>query len=323
MINSPDIPLLKVKALSRYYGHVQAVNNLNFTAQRGQILGFLGVNGAGKSTTMQMLTGTLAPSAGSIQIGGYDLIEQPLQAKQLIGYLPENPPLYKDMRVSEFLHFCAQLRHVPTAQRTQAIQTALIDCGLLTVKNHVIAHLSKGYQQRVGIAQAILHNPALIVLDEPTVGLDPIQIQEIRNLIRQLGEKHCVILSTHILSEVQALCSHVQIIHQGKLILTETIEGLLARIQTHYLQVGLRNPPTLMVLEKLTGVKHVEMIDTQHFKIYYDMESNPAESLVIQAVAKGWSLFELIPEKQTLEQVFIHLTRGQDGQTKPQAEQAY
>ncbi|ALG67553.1 ABC transporter ATP-binding protein [Beggiatoa leptomitoformis] len=313
-----DKTLLSVEKLSRYYGDLCAVKNISFTAQQGQILGFLGINGAGKSTTMQLLTGTLAPSFGKVTIGGYDLLENPIQAKRLIGYLPENPPLYREMRVSEFLYFCAKLRRVPQAQIAQALETVVEQCGLATVYYRLIAQLSKGYQQRVGIAQAILHNPALIVLDEPTTGLDPVQIQDIRQLIKKLGETHCVILSTHILPEVQAMCSHVQIIHQGELILTETIAGLLARIQTHYLQVALRFPPPLQKLETLKGVINVTRLDENYFKLQYDKSYNPAESLAIHAVQEQWGLYELIPEKQTLEQIFTHLTGGQDGQTKPQ-----
>ena len=218
--------LIAVEHLYRYYGKHCAVNDVSFTLAKGEVLGFLGPNGAGKTTTMQMLCGNLAPSSGQIKINGFDLLDQPNKAKRSLGYLPDTPPLYKDLSVQEFLHYCAQLHGMAKNSIAYAINKAKERCGLADVSHRLIANLSKGFQQRVGIAQAILHNPEVIILDEPTVGLDPIQIREIRTLIRELGQDHGVILSTHILSEVQESCSHVQIIHQGQLILSESIAGL-------------------------------------------------------------------------------------------------
>ena len=218
--------LIEAEHLTRYYGKQCAVNDVSFTLAKGEVLGFLGANGAGKTTTMQMLCGNLAPSAGQIKINGFDLLDQPKAAKLSLGYLPDTPPLYKELTVQEFLLYCAQLHGIAKNSIIDAINRAKERCGLTEVADRLIANLSKGFQQRVGIAQAILHNPEVIVLDEPTVGLDPIQIREIRTLIRELGQDHGVILSTHILTEVQESCSHVQIIHQGQLILNETIAGL-------------------------------------------------------------------------------------------------
>ena len=218
--------LIEAKQLYRYYGEHCAVDNVSFSLRKGQVLGFLGTNGAGKTTTMSMLCGNLAPSSGEISINGIDLLDNPVAAKQFIGYLPDQPPLYKDLTVTEFLRYVAQLHRVPSAEISNAVAVAQQRCGLVEVADRLCGNLSKGYQQRVGIAQAILHNPPVIVLDEPTVGLDPIQIKEIRSLIKELGVNHGVILSTHILSEVQETCTDVQIIHQGKLVLSQSMAEL-------------------------------------------------------------------------------------------------
>jgi ABC-2 type transport system ATP-binding protein len=300
--------LITVKNLSRYYGANCAVDDISFEVKRGQVLGFLGPNGAGKTTTMQMITGTLAPTRGQITVSGYDIIDEPLQAKMALGYLPEQPPLYRDMQVDEFLTFCAKLHRIPRVEVGAAVDRAVELCGLGNVGQRLIGNLSKGYQQRVGIAQAIIHVPALVILDEPTVGLDPIQIREIRELIRELGREHSVILSTHILPEVQMVCNHVQIINRGRLILNDTIEGLFSQMQTTSLLMGLRRPPAPEVLQQLSGIEQIEIIDETHLRIHHTAETNPAEILVGQAVAGNWGLFELTPEKRSLEQVFVDLT---------------
>ena len=303
--------LVSVQNLSRYYGYFCAVNQISFEVKRGQILGFLGPNGAGKSTTMQMITGTLAPSTGQITVAGYDLLEQPLPAKLALGYLPEQPPIYREMLVIEYLRFCAHLHRIPAQMITSAVNRVIKQCGLASVTQRLIGNLSKGYQQRVGIAQAIIHMPAVVILDEPTIGLDPIQIREIRELIQSLSTEHSVILSTHILQEVQAVCNHVQIINRGQLVLNDTISGLFAQIQTTHLQVGLRRPPPLSVLEQIPGVEAVEGQDHDHFRIRHPTDNNPAEVLVERAVAGNWGLYELIPEKRSLEQIFVDLTTEQ------------
>ncbi|MFN3786154.1 MAG: ABC transporter ATP-binding protein [Thiothrix sp.] len=225
MINQQD-KLISAVGLVRYYAEQCAVDNVTVTLHKGEVLGLLGPNGAGKSTTMQMLTGNLAPSAGEILINGVDLLEQPRHAKQHIGYLPEQPPVYRDLTVEEYLHYCARLRAVPHQQRAEAIERTCERCGLQAVRKRLIGNLSKGFRQRVGIAQAILHNPAVVILDEPTVGLDPIQIREIRRLIRELGQEHGIILSTHILPEVQAVCDRVQILNRGKTVFNDSLQGI-------------------------------------------------------------------------------------------------
>ncbi len=303
--------LISVRQLSRYYGELCAVNKVNFEIKRGQILGFLGPNGAGKSTIMQMLAGTLAPTEGEITIAGYDLIDFPLKAKAAIGYLPEQPPLYRDMLVNEFLTFCAHLHHIPRNQVKKAINYVIEQCNLAQVKNRLIRNLSKGYQQRIGIAQAIIHNPAVVILDEPTIGLDPIQVREIRNLIQMLGQEHSVILSTHILPEVQTVCNHVQIINHGQLILNDTVEGLLAHMHTTRLKVGFRHPPAIEKLQQLQSVSNVSPLETNYFLIEQSFEHSLAELIVEQSVIHGWGLFELTPERQTLEQIFVDLTKAE------------
>ena len=226
--------LLAAEGLSRDYNHQPAVENLNLQLHKGEVLGLLGPNGAGKSTTMQMLTGNLAPTTGSIQINGIDLLEKPRQAKQHLGYLPEQPPVYRDLTVNEYLEYCAKLHDLGGAVRTQAISLARERCSLNEVQNRLIAHLSKGYKQRVGIAQAILHSPAVVILDEPTVGLDPLQMREIRKLIRELGQEHSVILSTHILPEVQAVCDRVQILNRGRTVFNDSLKGITSLEQVFF-----------------------------------------------------------------------------------------
>lgn len=218
--------LLAAEGLSRYYSEHCAVDSLNLHLQKGEVLGLLGPNGAGKSTTMQMLTGNLAPTTGSIQINGIDLLDEPRSAKRHLGYLPEQPPVYRDLTVNEYLDYCAKLHGMRGAERTQAIGLACERCSLTEVQNRLIANLSKGYKQRVGIAQAILHSPSVVILDEPTVGLDPLQIREIRKLIRELGQEHSVILSTHILPEVQAVCDRVQILNRGRTVFNDSLAGV-------------------------------------------------------------------------------------------------
>ncbi|MDO9169378.1 MAG: ABC transporter ATP-binding protein [Methylobacter sp.] len=301
--------LIEAEHLTRYYGKHCAVNDVSFTLAKGEVLGFLGANGAGKTTTMQMLCGNLAPSAGQITINGFDLLDQPKAAKRNLGYLPDTPPLYKELSVQEFLLYCAKLHGVAKNSVTDAINRTKERCGLTEVAERLIVNLSKGFQQRVGIAQAILHNPEVIVLDEPTVGLDPIQIREIRTLIRELGQDHGVILSTHILTEVQESCSHVQIIHQGQLILNETIAGLNRQMDTGTLQITTRLAPDINSLLTLPGISSIETISENRIKIHHSVTANPAEQIAEHIITAGWGLQELTPIKRSMEDIFISLTQ--------------
>lgn len=305
-------PLLSAKSLSRFYGDHLAVNQLDFEIYKGEVLGFLGPNGAGKSTSMKMLSGNLAPNEGEIVINGYDLFSQAKQAKAHIGYLPEQPPLYKELSVIEFLSFCAKINQIPLTKRKQAIETAIERCGLGGVRKRLINHLSKGYQQRVGIAQAIIHTPAVIILDEPTSGLDPIQIREIRQLIKDIAQEHSVILSTHILPEVQMLCDRVQIINHGTLIFNDSSEALQHYIQSSTLLLTLQSPPTIQTLEQIQGIVDVTALSATEFKIHYQPEQNPTQSLLEQAVAQQWQLTSLAPEQHSLEDVFMNIIQQEE-----------
>jgi ABC-2 type transport system ATP-binding protein len=319
----PTDPALTIcaRGLSRRFGTHIAVKDIDLDVRRGEVLGLLGPNGAGKTTTMQMLTGNLAPSAGEIRICDIDLLEKPALAKARIGYLPETPPLYRELNVREYLDLAARLHRVPKAGRATAVATAMARCGLADAGRKLIGTLSKGYQQRVGIAQAIIHDPDVIILDEPTVGLDPNQIREIRTLIRDLGRDHSVILSTHILPEVEAVCDRVQILHRGEVVFYDTIAGLKQFRGGQALQVGLRHPPGL---EELAGVADaaVEAVTANLFRVL-PRGADPTDALVRAAVERGWGLYQLQPAMASLEEVFVQLTRRDDtGTETPTATEA-
>ncbi len=315
---SGDI-LVSVENLWRRYGDLVAVRDLGFELRRGEVLGFLGPNGAGKSSTMQMLAGCLAPSAGRIRLGGIDLLDEPDRAKALLGYLPEQPPVYPELSVREYLRFCARLHAVPRREVARAMDTALERCGLGEVSRRLVGNLSKGYQQRVGIAQAIIHEPAIVILDEPTVGLDPIQIREIRELIRALGRDHSVILSTHILPEVQMLCSRVLIINRGRAVYSDSMDRLDAGMHADATVIGAARLPDADALARLPGVKRVEMLGETRARLRHDGSQDVPQRIATLAVEGGWGLFELVPERKTLEQVFVELTSGDGAEAKEDA----
>jgi ABC-2 type transport system ATP-binding protein len=293
--------------LTRFYGGRAAVSDVTFNLQQGQVLGFLGPNGAGKSTTMKMLTGNLAPSAGSVKICGIDMIESPKEAKALIGYLPEMRPLYKEFTVDEYLTIAARLHNVAGKHIKRAVEHAKERCGLAHMSKRLIENLSNGYQQRVGIAQAIIHNPMVVILDEPTVGLDPIQIRDIRALIKEIGQEHSVIVSTHILPEVEMVCDHVQIIDKGKLVFNGGIDVLKQQRIGNKLLVGLRQAPEVAQLLAIAGVAEVEPADGL-WRIRFHEGSQPHEAIVQAAVQHGWGLYHIAPDQTSLEDVFVQLT---------------
>jgi len=311
-MSATDEILVSVKGVSRFYGSLCAVNNLSFDIHRGEVLGLLGPNGAGKSTTIQMITGNLAPSFGQISINSIDILDRPKKAKQYLGYLPEHPPVYKEFSVDEYLHFCAKLHHIKHSERQAAINTAKQRCNLNEVGKRLIGNLSKGFQQRVGIAQAIIHSPPVVILDEPTVGLDPIQIREIRSLIRELGEDHSVILSTHILPEVTTTCDKVLIIDKGSIVLTETTEDLQKRMQSSSLFVGFHQAPDAKELHKFAGVDSVEITKEGYFRIHHNPDIDPSEQIVLKSVEQGWRLIEIRPEQLSLEEVFVDITTTEE-----------
>ncbi|MCE9633637.1 MAG: ABC transporter ATP-binding protein [Methylophilales bacterium] len=299
---------IEASELTRTYGNNTVVRDVSFSLNKGEVLGFLGPNGAGKSTTMKMLTGNLAPTAGSVNICGIDIIENPKAAKALIGYLPEQPPLYKELTVDEMLALAGRLHGVTRKHLKKAVDIAKQRTGLTEMSGRLIDNLSKGYQQRVGIAQAIIHNPMVVILDEPTVGLDPSQIRDIRALIKELGGEHSVILSTHILPEVEMVCDHVQIIHKGQLVFNGGIDVLKQQRQGNKLLLGLSNAPSLDEIEKISGVVSVTAVQDGLLRVQYAVGENPAERIVETAVKKKWGLHQITPDQTSLEEVFVQLT---------------
>ena len=261
---------------------------------------------------MQMLTGNLAPSAGAISICGIDLFDEPTAAKGRIGYLPETPPLYRELTVREYVDLAARLHRVANSTRGAAVDAALANCGLADVAKKLIGTLSKGYQQRVGIAQAIVHRPDVVILDEPTVGLDPNQIREIRNLIRELGRECSVILSTHILPEVESVCDRVQILHHGATVFNDTIAALKQFQGGRTIVLGLKRPPAAAELAAVQGVARVEPAGEGVFRVTFADDADPTDELVGRAVEKTWGLYQLTPAQASLEDVFSSLTRKEE-----------
>lgn len=298
---------LEAKNLSRLFGANYAVKDVSFNLERGEVLGFLGPNGAGKSTTMRMLTGNLAPTEGAVDICGFDMLADPKKAKSMIGYLPEMRPLYKELTVDEYLTIAARFHNVPAKKINHSVDRAKDRCGLMHMSKRLIENLSNGYQQRVGIAQAIIHEPEIVILDEPTVGLDPIQIREIRKLIKEIGKNHSVILSTHILPEVEMVCDRVQIINQGSLVFHGSIEELKQQRIGNKLQVGLKKAPALKDLKSINFISDVEKIEGDLFRFHFKTNVD-SEKLASLCVEKKWGLYHIAPDVTSLEDIFAQLT---------------
>jgi ABC-2 type transport system ATP-binding protein len=305
--------VIDVSDLSKVYGGRAVVDRVTFSVSRGEILGFLGPNGAGKTTTMRMLTGFVPATSGRARVAGFDVEQDPLEVKRRIGYLPEHPPLYREMIVRVFLEFVATIRGVPKKDVRARVDRALERCGLSSVAGRLIGLLSKGYQQRVGIAQAILHDPDVLILDEPTVGLDPAQIREIRELIKSFAGEHTVILSTHILAEVTMTCNRVLIINEGRIAADETLEALAAR-GTRTSRVALRLARGGDGVEaQIRGIPGVRAVSGQDgaFIVETDGDRDPREEIAARAVAQGWGLLEMRPITLSLEDIFIRIIRGE------------
>lgn len=305
---------LKASNLVRRLGRREVIRNISLQLKRGEVLGLLGHNGAGKSTTMQLLSGVLVPHSGQIEICGFDLFSQPIRAKSCIGYLPENPPLYRDMRVDDFLVYAAKLHRVPRSNMTEALAIAKNRCGLQDNGRKIINTLSKGYQQRVGIAQAIIHQPDVIILDEPTVGLDPAQIRDIRALIRELGNAHSVILSTHLLSEVENICDRVEILQRGQFIYGDTSVRMQGLGYQAGFVVTLLAPPELSELNAVQGVISIEALSDTRFKVLHTIDAKTAEALLTLSAQRGWQAQQLTPLHGNLEDAFVHITQKQTAQ---------
>ena len=306
--------MIKVENLTKRYAGQAAIQDLNFEVGKGEIMGFLGPNGAGKSTTMRILSSFMPPTSGRASIAGFDVFEKSLQARAHLGYMPENVPLYNDMRVTEYLNYRAALKGVPHRRISERVGDVKELCGLKEVEKKIIGALSKGYRQRVGLADALVHEPDLLILDEPTSGLDPNQIRQVRDLIRNLGKQHTILLSTHILPEVEMTCSRVIIIHKGKIEACDTPENLLGQIRTASgvrveAKVGADNG--VAELKKIAGVRDVTASsdgDWKTFSLRVESGADVREEIFRLASARHWSLRELSQKRATLEDVFVEIT---------------
>ena len=319
--------MIEVQHLTKRYGRVTAVDDVSFRVERGEILGFLGPNGAGKTTTMRILTGYIPATEGKAIVAGFDVFDQPIEAKRRTGYLPETPPLYPDMSVAEYLNFVASIKGVPANEKRQRIQQVMIKTRIDDVANRLCSKLSKGYRQRVGLAQSIIHNPDVLILDEPTAGLDPKQIIETRQLIKELAGDHTIILSTHILPEVSQTCQRVVIINKGRVVAVDTPDNLTARLrgsETMYIQIDANGLDASGALRRVPGVTRVVESDRREPAVGYEVESERGHDvrreLARIVVSSGWGLLELRPMRISLEDIFLSLTT--DEMPTPAAEPA-
>ena len=314
--------MIKVEGLTKKYARTVAVDNISFEVEKGGIVGFLGPNGAGKTTTMRVLTCFLPPSSGSASVAGFDVLEQPLEVKKRIGYLPESPPLYPEMEVDEYLTFVGRLKGISGSDIARRVSEVAERCAVADVRTKLIGKLSKGYRQRVGLAQAIIHNPEVLILDEPTSGLDPKQIIETRELIRGLAGDHTIILSTHILSEIEHSCDKVIIISHGKLVATDTVANLTNRLrgaEAVALDIdapgGLKEEEARARLEQVAGVSRVMHKESREGRHIFEVESLQGRSvradLARAVVAAGWNLNELRAVGLSLETIFLQLTASE------------
>ena len=307
--------MIEVQHLTKRYGRITAVNDVSFRVERGEILGFLGPNGAGKTTTMRILTGYMPATEGKAIVAGFDVFDQPVEAKRRTGYLPETPPLYPDMSVAEYLDFVARIKGVPGNERRQRVKDVMARVRIDDMANRLTGKLSKGYKQRVGLAQALIHNPDVLILDEPTAGLDPKQIIETRELIKQLAGDHTIILSTHILPGVSQTCQRVVIINQGKVVAVDTPANLTARLrgsETLYVQVDAAGGDAATALTRVPGVTRVAESDRRDGAVGYEVDSERGRDvrreLARAVVSSGWGLLELRPMRVSLEEVFLAVT---------------
>jgi ABC-2 type transport system ATP-binding protein len=300
--------------LTKLYGDTQALKDVSFRVEKGEILGFLGPNGAGKTTTMRILTGYLPPTSGTAKVENFDVLEQSVEVRRRIGYMPENPPLYNELTVSSFLQFIARIKGVPAAKEKSQIDSVIERCSLGNVRGRLIGHLSRGYRQRVGLAQAILHDPEVLILDEPTIGLDPTQIIEIRQLIKSFAGNHTIILSSHILPEVEQTCGRVIIINRGKIIAVDTPERLSLSLRgANIYSVTVKRPTDRLKedLLSIAGVSNVHQEDDGVYTVESNKERDIREEIAELVVNQKAGLLELRPVSFTLEDVFVQLTTAE------------
>ena len=312
--------MIEVRHLSRNFGTVQAIQDVTFDVRKGEIVGFLGPNGAGKTTTMRILTGYIPATSGTAKVAGYDVQEQSLEVRKRIGYMPENPPLYGDMTVESFLHFVAKIKGVDGKDRKKAVDRVMDQVEIGDMRHRLIKTLSKGYKQRVGLAQALVHNPEVLILDEPTIGLDPKQIREVRTLIKNLAGQHTVILSTHILPEVSMTCERVIIINKGRIVAEDTPDQLTAKLTGSQRVVMEVEGPADTVADALRAVPGVLSVNAERangdsrsvFTVETSLGSDLRNELARVVVEKGWGLYELRSVEMSLEDVFLHLVTEEE-----------
>lgn len=307
--------MIEVQNLTKSYGGTLAIQSLNFKIQKGEVVGFLGPNGAGKSTTMKIITGFMAPTSGQAVVGGFDVFENPIEVKKRIGYLPETPPVYGDMKVEDYLRYVAELKGVDPSRIRGNVSNAIEKTQLQAVHKRMIQNLSKGFRQRVGIAQALVSDPEVLILDEPTVGLDPKQVSEIRGLIQELRGQHTIILSTHILPEVEATCERIIIIHKGKIVAQDTLKNL-SKLKSSGQKVNLRlrrpAPEFSQSLAALPGILRIEPgTETGQWLIDADESEDAVERIASFVIQKGYGLQEISSARADLEDIFLKLTYGQ------------
>ncbi|SKA38068.1 ABC-2 type transport system ATP-binding protein [Chitinophaga eiseniae] len=300
--------ILKIDRLSHRYSSAWAVRDINLEIGHAGVIGLLGSNGAGKSTTMNIICGVLNQTEGTVYINGLDIRQQPEQAKRQIGFLPQNPPVYTDLTVDEYLHYAAQLRHIEKGKVRKAVEEAKERVGISHFSSRLIGNLSGGYRQRVGIAQAIIHKPKLVVMDEPTNGLDPNQLIEARKLIREIGQDHTVLLSSHILSEVHLLCREIVMIEGGRVIFSDTMEAFNNYVQPHSVLARMEQPPAAAELQQISGVSNVEFLSDRQVRIYFDGDESITERIVAASVQHGWRLREINLDKGLLDDIFKQLS---------------
>lgn len=300
--------IVKLEHLSHQYSKDWAIKDINFEINKTGIVGLLGSNGAGKSTTMNILCGVLSQTEGKVLIDGFDTRENPAEAKKRIGFLPQSAPLYLEVTVDEYLTYCAQLRHIPNNKIKSAVAEVKEKCGVAHFSNRLLGNLSGGYRQRVGIAQAIIHHPLLVVLDEPTNGLDPNQILEVRHLIKEIAEERSVIFSSHILAEIQATCHDIIMIEGGKMVFSDTMDSFNNYIEPNSFVVTLGNPPAKSVLSTLPGIISVEFITDKTIRIHFNQKTEITEGFVETSVIQGWKLKEINLEKSALDAIFAQLS---------------
>ena len=301
-------PIVRIEHLSHKYSSSWAIRDINIEISQSGIVGLLGSNGAGKSTTMNILCGALNQTDGNVFIGGIDMRKEPEAAKKLIGFLPQNPPLYMDLTVDEYLVYCANLRKMKKAEIRPALEDAKERCGIAHFSDRLIRNLSGGYRQRVGIAQAIVHRPQLVVLDEPTNGLDPNQIIEVRALIKEIAADRAVIFSSHILSEVQVLCKEIKMIEGGRIVFADTMDAFNNYVEPHSVLMSMDNPPVDTQLLQIPGATKVDFLTERQIRLYFNGDPSITETIIETSVQKGWRLREINLDKSSLDEIFAQLS---------------